>query len=398
MKQLRKIIFWCHLLLGTTGGIVVLIMSVTGVLLSYERQMTYWADMRAYNAGPPYKGAERIPIETLLTKFRKAQPDAMPVQLTLHSDAAAPVALSLSDGRTLFVDAYSGETLGEGAKSTREFFRVVTNWHRWLAASDENRAAARAVTEACNFAFLFIIISGFYMWWPRSWQWSHIRNVIWFKGNLFGKARDFNWHNVIGSWCAAPLFIIVLSGVVMSYNWANDLVYRIHGESPQPRGVQPTGEGRERPTRPAIEGLNVMLARAQSQTLDWRSINFRMPTSNNAPVSFTIDASYGGQPQKKGDLTLRRNGDLVRWEPFASNTPGRRMRIWFRFAHTGEAAGLPGQTIAGLATAGALVLIYTGPALAWRRLRAWQGRRARKPNLSPSPVSAEGTASSPLES
>ena len=54
--------------------------------------------------------------------------------------------------------------------------------------------------------------------------------------------------------------------------------------------------------------------------------------------------------------------------------------------HTGEVLGIPGQTIAGLATAGSVVLVWTGLALAWRRWRAWLKRRAsaREPILAQS--------------
>ena len=59
----------------------------------------------------------------------------------------------------------------------------------------------------------------------------------------------------------------------------------------------------------------------------------------------------------------------MRWEPFSSLTAGRRARSWLRFAHTGEVAGVVGQTVAGLVTAGGAVLVWTGLALAWRRFR-----------------------------
>ena len=49
---------------------------------------------------------------------------------------------------------------------------------------------------------------------------------------------------------------------------------------------------------------------------------------------------------------------------------------WLRFIHTGEAFGLAGQTVAGLVSAGGAVLVYTGLALALRRLAAWRRRRA----------------------
>jgi uncharacterized iron-regulated membrane protein len=54
---------------------------------------------------------------------------------------------------------------------------------------------------------------------------------------------------------------------------------------------------------------------------------------------------------------------------------------WLRFAHTGEIYGLLGQTVAGLVSLGAVVLVYTGMALALRRLVAWidrQSGRARE--------------------
>jgi uncharacterized iron-regulated membrane protein len=111
---------------------------------------------------------------------------------------------------------------------------------------------------------------------------------------------------------------------------------------------------------------------------EWRSISLRLSSSPAAPAVFAIDAGNGGQPQLRSTLTLdAATGEVVRWEPFESQTPGRRLRSWSRFTHTGEYYGIVGQTIAGLVSGGAVVLVYTGLALALRRLAAWrQSRRA----------------------
>jgi hypothetical protein len=53
-----------------------------------------------------------------------------------------------------------------------------------------------------------------------------------------------------------------------------------------------------------------------------------------------------------------------------------------RFAHTGEVLGLFGQTVAGVVSAGGVVLVWTGIALALRRLVAW-ARRRRSVELEP---------------
>ncbi len=88
----------------------------------------------------------------------------------------------------------------------------------------------------------------------------------------------------------------------------------------------------------------------------------------------TLDEGYGGQPQKRQTLTMSRATGAERWEAFADQTTGRRLRSWLRFAHTGETYRLPGQTVAGLVSAGAVMLVWTGIALACRRFLAWRAR------------------------
>jgi uncharacterized iron-regulated membrane protein len=96
------------------------------------------------------------------------------------------------------------------------------------------------------------------------------------------------------------------------------------------------------------------------------------------PIVLTVDKGYGGQPQKRQTLTIdRATASIAKTETYASLSAGRRARSWLRFAHTGEFYGLTGQTIAGIVSAGGAVLVYTGIALACRRLIAWARRRRR---------------------
>jgi uncharacterized iron-regulated membrane protein len=197
-----------------------------------------------------------------------------------------------------------------------------------------------------------------------------------FKGGLRGKARDFNWHNVIGMWSAVPLFIVVVSAVPISFRWANDAVYHAVGEQPPAaRGAGAVREGgRQAPLQ--LAGLNGMWARAERQVPGWRTINLRLPQTNSAPLAFAIDRGDGGQPHLRSTLTLdRESGSVVSYEDFSTLSTGRRIRNVMRFAHTGEVLGIPGQTIAGLVSLGGVVLVWTGIALALRRFVAWRARR-----------------------
>jgi uncharacterized iron-regulated membrane protein len=377
---LRKVLFWLHLSAGAFAGIVILIMSVTGVLLMYERQMIAWAD-REYRSTS--NGGARLPVETLLEKVGESQGGALPAALSLHSDPSAPAEASFGRERTVFVDVYSGAVLGEGSRGIRTFFRVLTDWHRWLGAQGENRAAGRTITGICNLAFLFLVMSGFYLWFPRRWGWPQVRAMMFFRGGLSGKTRDFNWHNVIGFWSAVPLFLIVLGGVLISFPWATSLLYRIAGDDPPAaaRGSR-NGGGTEALTISDLKGLNQAWTRAEQHVDAWKTITLRLPASASAPLTFSIDQAHRGRPDKRSQLTINwRNGE-IRYEAFADYNTGRKIRTWLRWIHTGEAGGLLGQTLAGLVSAGSAVLVWTGIALALRRFVAWRSRtRARAREL-----------------
>jgi uncharacterized iron-regulated membrane protein len=266
------------------------------------------------------------------------------------------------------IHPYTGQVLGEGSKTVRAFFRAVTGWHRWLGAQDDERAAARAVTGACNLGFLFLVLSGLYLWVPRIWTRRQLRNVLWFRRGLSGKARDFNWHNVFGAWAAIPLALIVFSGVVLSYPWAGRLIYRLAGESPPERQGPPGGGERRSPGAVPLDGLDRAWAVAERQEPGWRTITLRLPSEADAPVAFTIYRGQRGRPDLRAQLTVdRHSGGIVRWEPYSSQSRGQKLRGWLRWVHTGEAGGFPGQTLAGLASACGALLAWTGLSLAWRR-------------------------------
>ncbi|MEO5816404.1 MAG: PepSY-associated TM helix domain-containing protein [Gemmatimonadaceae bacterium] len=382
MKLFRTILFWCHLTVGACVAAVVVIMSATGVLLTYQKQMTSWADRRAVVAGSSVAGAERLPAEELLRRARVSA-GAPPTAITLRSRADAPAEVGFGRDRRELVNGYTGETLGQGSVGIRRFFRVVTAWHRSLGATGDNRAIARNITGAANLGFLFLVISGFYLWWPRNWTAVSLRNVTLFRRQLSGKARDFNWHNVIGFWSALPLAVIVASGVVISYRWAGDLVYRSVREAPPGAAAAAAAAPAAAPERvlsaPSIDGLNALFARAEQRMPGWTTITAQLPADDAKTMSFSLDGGTGGQPQLRSTLVLdRASANEVQWEQFSTQSLGRRLRTILRYAHTGEVLGIAGQTIAGLVSLGVLVLAWTGVTLSLRRLGAWRDRRASR--------------------
>jgi len=360
---MRRILFWIHLIVGVTAAAIVMSMSVTGVLLMYEKQTIAWSDSSFRSASP----TGPISIEKILAVEPKA------ASVTISSDPGGAASVSLGRAGTAFFDTHTGEKLGMASTEVRGFLGAVKEWHRWIALQGESRATGRAITGAANLGFLFLVVSGSYLWLPQVFSPKHFRAVLWFRGRLTGKARDFNWHNVIGIWCVVPLFLVVISGVVISYGWASNLVLQMAGGV----SAQPATPAKEETSEQPFERIDAALTTAMHRDPEWRTIALRTPVSSRSPLVFTIDSGTGGQPQRRGTLTYdRQSAKTVKWESFETLEKGRQWRNWMRFVHTGEYYGLAGQTIAGLASLGGAFLVWTGVSLKLRRFSAWRKRRA----------------------
>jgi uncharacterized iron-regulated membrane protein len=392
MPQLpaRKLLFWAHLVTAVAAGMVIFTMAVTGLLLSFEAQVQGFADRRALTGGGSASGrspaADAPAVEPALARLAGERPELGVSAVTVRRDAGQPILLAIGRTDRLFLDAARGEVLGAGAVGTRRFFRAVTDLHRYLAASGDRREAGKAVTGGANLAFLFVLLSGLYLWVPRLAVRLQLRNALWFRGAATSKGRDFNWHHVFGIWALLPLVVVVASAVPISYRWAGELVLRVGGEAPRPagatngaRGSGPSaGAGEAAPALAELDltGIDRALAVAAAEQPRWRSILVRLPADPDGALAVTVDASARrGRPDLRTSLVVdRATGGVAKRELFGAQSAGRRARSWMRWLHTGEAGGLLGQLLAAFACVAVLVLGWTGYALAWRRWRAWRRR------------------------
>jgi uncharacterized iron-regulated membrane protein len=410
-RPFRTFLFWVHLTVGVVGGLVILIMSATGVLLMYERQIVEWVD------GPPpvptpAEGARRLGPDALLAASG-LQPEEIG-GLTVYSDPAKPATVRRADRKTVYLDPYTGAVLPKADGSTTSFFRTVTEWHRYIALGGEtSRPIGKAITGASNLGFLFLVLSGFYLWWPRRWTRQSVRAVTVFNTRLAGKAKDFNWHNSVGFWCAPILALVVAGGVFISYRWPRVWLDKAFGETSPvlgggaPRSAPAGGERgdagarreRREGDRPAAGRGDSGSRRRETAPLDgfwsvaerqlegWSSISVpSVPARGDTLVRLTITTRGGRRPTDRATLSLNpATGAVLAWQPYSALSTNRKIQAWPRWIHTGEAAGWIGQTLAGLASAGGVLLVWTGLSLALRRFRAWRspGRAVQAQDAKP---------------
>jgi uncharacterized iron-regulated membrane protein len=374
--MLRKFLFWLHLVAGLISGTAIAIMCFTGTVLAFEKQLVAWSERDARQIAPPPAGAARLTLDELSAKLRAAHPAARPQNLVLTSDPLAAVAFTAGRAAAFYVNPYTGEVRQPTSTALASFMQTMTDLHRYLGfTGDVNRPRGKLINGICNLAFCVLAVTGLYLWMPRTWSWRAVSPVIWFRQNSTAKARDFNWHNVIGFWSAPILIVLTLTAVPISFRWGGTLLYTLTGTPLPASGPQSSGAAAPAATvAPPPAGTPLLapalhLAAAQRLLPAWQTITLRLPApATTQPVSVVV-REFGTWP-RTATTTLQYDpytGRLLRRDGYTDLNAARQVRAWTRYLHTGEALGPIAQLVAGLACLGGLFLVYTGVALSYRR-------------------------------
>ena len=135
-------------------------------------------------------------------------------------------------------------------------------------------------------------------------------------------------------------------------------------------------------TELSLDGLDQLWSRAEQQVPGWQTITLRLPGSDHAPVTFTIDRG-DGRPAAKAGHCSRWTEEPARW---CAGKPSKAT-TWAAGSAPGCDSCIPANTMAdparpspGIASAAGVMLVWTGLSLAWRRFWGW---RARRPATTP---------------
>lgn len=426
---LHRGIFWLHLVTGVVCGLVIALMAATGAAVAYDTEIIGYAQREVARVEPAAPETPRASLEDILKSVRRANPDTAVSGVVVYSDpAAATMVMMGRDKPAVFANPVTGELKEQNAAGVRAFMKFALELHRWLALGGDGKAVGQLVTGSCALAFLVLSLSGLWLWWPRDLSWKRLRPSTTFIRGARGKARDWNWHNVVGFWSLPLLIILSSTGVMMSFRWAGNFLYLVAGEQP-PAAQNMAGESVARIAPPEPDSKPVsydaLLAVAQKEVPAWESVSFRMAGGKSsgakaarpqpagmdgrnretdaigvplaaakseageaarasgetkprslAPVSVTVRRADALPLTALVTLTLNPfTGEVIKREGFSDKTLGNKLRGSVRAVHTGEGFGPVGQTVALVAAFSALTLVYTGLALAWRRF--FPGKKSR---------------------
>jgi uncharacterized iron-regulated membrane protein len=134
--RLRQVVFWLHLIAGVAAGVVIFVMSATGVALAFEKEIIAWAGCDLRRVAPAKVDAPRLNLDKLLDQLREQRPGERPRH---HPGLDANTAVLVSFGRAnaFYIDPYSGACAPAPKGS---FMQTMIEWHRFLGGNTERRA------------------------------------------------------------------------------------------------------------------------------------------------------------------------------------------------------------------------------------------------------------------
>lgn len=375
----RPLTYQLHLWAGLTSGLIVLIVSLTGCILVFEDQLK--------DALEPYRHvtAQNQPLlgpARLYQAGAAALPTGKKITGLVYDGPERAVVVSSRDrakGENLavYLNPYTGQVL-KVSDLSKDPFITVMRLHRWLLLPND---IGRPIVGVATLIFVFLLLSGLVLWWPRSRRTAKLGFGIRWKAG--GRKRLYDLHNVLGFYALGISLVLAVTGLTWSFEWvSNGLPWLANGGRSLPKWEAPaiTPVPRSQNAQALEAAWQDTLPLAQAQGIS--RLTIAPPGKPGTPLQISL---YPG-PANAQRLTryYDGNGTLVAERKPSDYNAGEKVRSVYYDLHVGGIAGLPTQILAFGASLISASLPVTGFWLWLMRLRS--SRRGRTDTVRPEPA------------
>ncbi len=232
--------FWfqLHWFLGFVFGALLLIIGLSGAILSYEKEIMNVINKDTYTVQVP-QNQERLNEAEILKIFNEENPTKKINSISFSSDLGKSVSINVVKegerrGVDLYLNPYTAEVLPELVG--KDFFMFFFKLHRWLTLTDENQVIGKQAVALATIAAIFLTIGGIVVYFPR------IKNgfVKSFTFSFKQKNRAFlsTMHGAIGMWVVPFFLLMCFTGLYWSYDWYRSAMFTVF-QVEQPKRVAP---------------------------------------------------------------------------------------------------------------------------------------------------------------
>lgn len=366
--NLKKTINRLHLWLGLSSGLVVFIVAVTGCIYAFQaeiKELTY-----SFMAVEPQEKAVLPPSE-----ISKIAEDVFPeghlhaILYPTKEKSVQAIFFSYGEGfdhyQIAYINPYSGELL-KLKDEYADFFRIVLDGHFYLWLPPE---IGQPVVASFTLVFLFMVISGLILWWPK--KKKNLKQSLNIKWSARWRRKNYDLHQVLGFYAMTFALVFAITGLVWGFLWFRDGVYFVaSGGEEFIEYYDPISDSTET-YQGAIPVLDAvwMKMNAEYPEADW--IEVHPPGFEGAAIA--ANANPDATTYWKSDYRYFDQNTLEElpvehfYNRFEEATVAQKIMRMNYDVHVGAIAGLPGKILAFFLSAIIASLPVTGFLIWWGR-------------------------------
>jgi uncharacterized iron-regulated membrane protein len=379
----KKISGKIHLWLGFTAGLVVLVSLLAAAVFVWEKELTDW-----YHQDKVFVKevkAQRLPFNVLLENARKVSyqhnvtfvnVDGDPHRAFMFMNYKAATtkgwtyASGVEDYTRIYVDQYTGQVLGKIYMPTDWIF-CMRMLHQCLLL---NYDVGHYIVGYASLIILIMVITGIVLWWPKNK--AALKQRLWFrwKKTTQWKRKNYDLHNIGGIYSFLFIIIFALTGLVWTFDWWEEAVYRMLGSESKSKAF---AKATEHPRVAYNAGrYDLLLNDISKRVPNWTLMGFNIPqpgAEKNLSITAFLRYASGksGWDELDNYFYHPQTGAFTRAVTHDQKTLGAKWRNSNYAIHVGKIYGLPTRLLATFIALFCASLPVTG-------FYIWWGRRKKK--------------------
>jgi len=377
----KKLWFKIHWFLGVVFGITLILIGISGAVLSYQKELLKLINPDTYKV-QIQENQKILTIQEILEKYQEKNKDRKINSISFSSNTSDSVSISIASkdpnnkrGESIYLNPYTAEVLPEIIGS--DFFMFFFRLHRWLTFQGDYRSFGKNVVAISTIACIVLVISGIIVYWPRI-KYNFLKSFTFsFKNKK--RALLSTMHSAIGMWLIPVFLLMCLTGLYWSYDWYRSAMFSVM-QVERPKSTQQKENLKPVSFKDIQKAVDIFKQNVQK---DYKNANLRLiPIKENTyTISYLFtDATHFRQ-------TNLMEIDISKFEiskdvKYIDKKLNEKIMSSMLPLHSGEFFGWIGQLIFCVSSALMSLFVITGYMLYYDRWKKKRAKRQKQKNSS----------------
>lgn len=379
--MIKKIAARLHLWLGLASGLVVFVSLFAAAIFVWQEELTNW--LHHDQVYVPVVGKHELSLDSLLINAQKAEHGRTVTYVAKSRDPQKAVVFDVvranphpvwyyyqsgyQINEQVYVDQYTGKVLGI-VDNRRELIWQIYALHTCLLIKYE---IGHYIVGVATLIIFIMALTGIVLWWPKNK--AALQQRLWFrwKKTTRWRRKNYDLHNIGGVYTWLLILFFAATGLVWTFDWWENGVYRLLGENPRQMFAQ-EAKAKVKDTKQQTVGLCERISTdAINHVPQWKNVGFTLPEGKRDSVQslFCVVRYNTGSGWDEWDEYLynSKSAKVYYSQTQQQKQLGEKWRTSNYAIHTGSIYGLPTKILASFIALFCAFLPLSGFLIWWGR-------------------------------